>query len=41
MPNAQTMIFEFGAVLAAHIGVGGVAIATIKEKPESYFIPEI
>lgn len=39
MPNVQTMIFEFGAVLAAHIGVGGVAIATIKEKPESYFIP--
>lgn len=41
MPHARTMIFEFGAVLAAHIGVGGVAIATIKEKPESYFIPKI
>lgn len=41
MPHAKTMIFEFGAVLAAHIGVGGVAIATITEKPESYFIPEI
>ena len=41
MPYARTMIFEFGAVLAAHIGVGGVAIATITEKPETYFIPEI
>lgn len=40
MPNAKTMIFEFGAVLAAHIGVGGVAIASIKKQPESYFIPE-
>lgn len=40
LPHARTMIFEFGAVLAAHIGVGGVAIATIQEKPESYFIPE-
>ena len=40
MPNAQTMIFEFGAVLAAHIGVGGVAIAALTEEPETYILPE-
>lgn len=40
MPQAKTMIFEFGAVLAAHIGLGGVAIATIKNKPETYIVPE-
>ncbi len=40
IPQAKTMIFEFGAVLAAHIGLGGVAISTIKEKPETYFVPE-
>ena len=39
MPNATTMIFEFGAVLAAHIGVGGVAIAALNAKPETYIIP--
>ena len=39
MPNATTMIFEFGAVLAAHIGVGGVAIAALTSKPETYIIP--
>lgn len=40
IPNAKTMIFEFGAVLAAHIGVGGVAISALKGKPETYIIPE-
>ncbi len=40
IPNAQTMIFEFGAVLAAHIGVGGVAIAALTEEPETYILPE-
>lgn len=40
MPHAKTMIYEFGAVLAAHIGVGGVAIASIKKKPETYIVPE-
>ena len=39
MPNVTTMIFEFGAVLAAHIGVGGVAIAALNSKPETYIIP--
>lgn len=38
-PNVTTMIFEFGAVLAAHIGVGGVAIAALNSKPEIYIIP--
>lgn len=40
LPGAQTMIFEFGAVLAAHIGVGGVAIASFTEKPKHYVLPE-
>lgn len=41
MPNAQTMIFEFGAVLAAHIGIGGVAIAALNGRPETYIMPEM
>lgn len=40
IPEARTMIFEFGAVLAAHIGIGGVAIAAFNEKPKNYMIPE-
>lgn len=40
MPDAETKIFEFGAVLAAHIGVGGVAIAALHATPETYIIPE-
>ncbi len=40
IPGAETMIFEFGAVLAAHIGLGGVAIAALTEKPEVYIMPE-
>lgn len=39
IPEAQTMIFEFGSVLAAHIGVGGVAIAALTEVPETYILP--
>lgn len=38
IPEAKTMIFEFGAVLAAHIGVGGVAIAALNSKPETYIV---
>jgi len=41
MPHAKTMIFEFGAVLAAHIGLGGVAISCINEQPETYIVPEM
>ena len=40
IPEAKTMIFEFGAVLAAHIGLGGVAVAALTEKPEIYILPE-
>lgn len=40
IPEAKTMIFEFGAVLAAHIGVGGVAIAALNSKPETYIVPK-
>ena len=36
IPTAKTMIFEFGAVLAAHIGIGGVAVAALTRKPENY-----
>lgn len=39
IPKAKTMIFEFGAVLAAHIGLGGVAVAALNEKPETYIFP--
>lgn len=39
IPEATTIIFEFGAVMAAHIGVGGVAIAALNSKPETYIIP--
>lgn len=39
LPDAQTMIFEFGAVLGAHIGLGGVAIASFTEKPKNYIAP--
>lgn len=40
IPGAKTMIFEFGAILAAHIGVGGVAICALNAKPETYILPE-
>jgi DegV family protein with EDD domain len=40
IPGAKTMIFEFGAILAAHIGVGGVAISALNAKPETYILPE-
>ena len=40
IPEAKTMIFEFGAVLAAHIGLGGVAVAALTDKPEIYILSE-
>lgn len=40
IPEAKTMIFEFGAVLAAHIGIGGVAVAALTDQPEVYIMPE-
>lgn len=41
IPEAKTMIFEFGAVLAAHIGLGGVAVACLTERPDTYILPEL
>ena len=40
IPEAKTKIFEFGAVLAAHIGLGGVAVAALTDKPETYILSE-
>ena len=40
IPKAKTMIFEFVAVLAAHIGLGGVASACITDQPEHYILPK-
>lgn len=40
IPEAKTMIFEFGAVLAAHIGIGGVAVAALTDNPDVYIMPE-
>ncbi len=39
IPNAKTMIFEFGALLAAHIGIGGLAVAALKQQPKKYIFP--
>lgn len=41
IPEAQTMIFEFGAVIAAHIGIGGVAFGCLTAKPETYIMPTL
>lgn len=41
IPDAETMIFEFGAVLAAHIGIGGVAIAGLTKEPRNYILPKL
>lgn len=36
IPGSQTAIFEFGSVLATHIGIGGLAVACLNHKPENY-----
>lgn len=36
MPHCQTAIFEFGAVLASHIGLGGLAVCCLTERPKYY-----
>lgn len=41
IPEAQTMIFEFGAVIAAHIGIGGVAFSCLTMEPDTYILPEV
>lgn len=36
LPNAKSQIFEVGAVLAAHLGIGAVGVFYIDERPEKY-----
>lgn len=36
MPEAKTQIFEIGAVLAAHLGIGAIGVFYMNEKPERY-----
>lgn len=36
MPEAKTQIFEIGAVLAAHLGIGAVGVFYMTERPEKY-----
>lgn len=40
LPNASTQIFDIGAVLAAHLGIGGVGVFYFDEKPETYLYIE-
>lgn len=39
IPEAEAIIFEFSAVLAVHIGLGGISIAGFKKQPETYILP--
>jgi DegV family protein with EDD domain len=36
VPEAKTQIFEIGAVLAAHLGIGAIGVFYLTEKPERY-----
>lgn len=36
LPNVTTQILDIGAVLAAHLGIGGVGVFYFDEKPEHY-----
>lgn len=36
IPEAKTQIFEIGAVLAAHLGIGAVGVFYMTERPENY-----
>lgn len=36
LPNVTTQILDIGAVLAAHLGIGGVGVFYFDEKPEYY-----
>lgn len=40
LPNASTQIFDIGAVLAAHLGIGGVGVFYFDEEPETYLYIE-
>lgn len=36
LPEASTQIFEIGAVLAAHLGIGAVGVFYLTQRPETY-----
>lgn len=36
IPEAKTQIFEIGAVLAAHLGIGAVGVFYLTDRPEKY-----
>ncbi|OJF93828.1 DegV family protein [Alkalibacterium sp. 20] len=36
LPEASVQIFDIGAVLATHLGIGGVAVFYLDQKPEHY-----
>ncbi|WP_423188844.1 DegV family protein [Alkalibacterium sp. f15] len=36
LPDASIQIFDIGAVLAAHLGIGGVGVFYLDQKPEHY-----
>ncbi|SFC12646.1 EDD domain protein, DegV family [Alkalibacterium subtropicum] len=40
LPEASVQIFDIGAVLAAHLGIGGVGVFYLDEKPENYMYIE-
>ncbi|MDZ7835116.1 MAG: DegV family protein [Alkalibacterium sp.] len=40
LPEASVQIFDIGAVLAAHLGIGGVGLFYFDEKPEHYMYIE-
>lgn len=36
LPDCKTFLFSIGSVLGAHIGLGGIGIFSLDEKPEDY-----
>lgn len=36
LPDVTTQIFDIGAVLAAHLGIGGVGVFYFDQKPSQY-----
>lgn len=40
LPEASTQIFDIGAVLAAHLGIGGVGVFYFDQKPDRYMYIE-
>ena len=37
LPNANVYIFEISTVIAAHVGIGGIGIFALTEKPENFY----